>query len=85
MQIVYVIPQLRTTNLAAAIEFYTAKLGFTLEFQYRRLLRVHAIGASARPPQADRRSGSGQLRSSIARSTSTCISRPPTSLPWPRS
>ena len=34
MQIVRVIPQLRTTNLAAAIEFYTAKLGFTLEFQY---------------------------------------------------
>jgi catechol 2,3-dioxygenase-like lactoylglutathione lyase family enzyme len=34
MQIVHVIPQLRTTNLAAAIEFYTARLGFTLEFQY---------------------------------------------------
>jgi catechol 2,3-dioxygenase-like lactoylglutathione lyase family enzyme len=34
MQIAHVIPQLRTTNLAAAIEFYTAKLGFMLEFQY---------------------------------------------------
>jgi catechol 2,3-dioxygenase-like lactoylglutathione lyase family enzyme len=34
MQIVHVIPQLRTTNLAAAIEFYTVMLGFTLEFQY---------------------------------------------------
>jgi len=34
MRIVRVIPQLRTTNLAAAIEFYTATLGFTLEFQY---------------------------------------------------
>jgi catechol 2,3-dioxygenase-like lactoylglutathione lyase family enzyme len=34
MQIVDVIPQLRTTNLAAAIEFYTVMLGFTVEFQY---------------------------------------------------
>ena len=34
MQIVQVIPQLRTTNLGAAIEFYTAKLGFSLELQY---------------------------------------------------
>ena len=58
MQIVRVIPQLRTTNLVAAIEFYTAKLGFTLEFQYRRLLRQRAIGASGGAPQADRRSGS---------------------------
>ena len=34
MQITSVIPQLRTTDLAASIEFYTSKLGFTLEFQY---------------------------------------------------
>jgi len=34
MHITRIIPQLRTTNLAAAIEFYTTKLGFTLEFQY---------------------------------------------------
>jgi len=34
MQFVRVIPQLRTTNLAAAIAFYTATLGFALEFQY---------------------------------------------------
>jgi catechol 2,3-dioxygenase-like lactoylglutathione lyase family enzyme len=34
MQIVQLIPQLRTTDLAAAIGFYTAKLGFTVEFQY---------------------------------------------------
>jgi len=34
MQITRVIPQLRTTNLAAAIEFYTTTLGFTLEFEY---------------------------------------------------
>lgn len=34
MRILGVIPQLRTTDLAASIEFYTTKLGFTLEFRY---------------------------------------------------
>ena len=34
MQITGVIPQLRTTDLAASIRFYTTKLGLTLEFQY---------------------------------------------------
>ena len=34
MEIARVIPQLRTTDLAASIAFYTELLGFTLEFQY---------------------------------------------------
>jgi uncharacterized glyoxalase superfamily protein PhnB len=34
MQISRVIPQLRTTDLEASIEFYTEKLGFTLDFRY---------------------------------------------------
>jgi catechol 2,3-dioxygenase-like lactoylglutathione lyase family enzyme len=34
MRISNVIAQLRTTNLAESIAFYTGKLGFTLEFQY---------------------------------------------------
>lgn len=34
MQIARIIPQLRTTDLAASIRFYTTQLGFTLEFQY---------------------------------------------------
>jgi catechol 2,3-dioxygenase-like lactoylglutathione lyase family enzyme len=34
MQISGIIPQLRTTDLAASIEFYTGTLGFTLEFRY---------------------------------------------------
>lgn len=34
MQITNVVPQLRTTDLAESIRFYTASLGFTLEFQY---------------------------------------------------
>jgi catechol 2,3-dioxygenase-like lactoylglutathione lyase family enzyme len=34
MRITGVIPQLRTTNLAESIRFYTDKIGFTLEFQY---------------------------------------------------
>ena len=34
MQITRVVPQLRTTNLADSIRFYTTLLGGTLEFQY---------------------------------------------------
>jgi len=34
MPISGVIPQLRTTDLAGSIRFYTTKLGLTLEFQY---------------------------------------------------
>jgi catechol 2,3-dioxygenase-like lactoylglutathione lyase family enzyme len=29
-----IIPQLRTTDLAGSVQFYTDKLGFALEFQY---------------------------------------------------
>ena len=35
MQIVNIIAQLRTTDLAASVRFYTDQLGFTLEFQYK--------------------------------------------------
>ena len=34
MPITGIVPQLRTTDLAASIEFYTKRLGFTLEFEY---------------------------------------------------
>jgi catechol 2,3-dioxygenase-like lactoylglutathione lyase family enzyme len=34
MQISRIVPQLRTTDLAASVDFYTTKLGFTLEFLY---------------------------------------------------
>src|SRR3954469_12704441 len=34
MSVSRIIPQLRTTDLAASIRFYTANLGFTLEFRY---------------------------------------------------
>jgi catechol 2,3-dioxygenase-like lactoylglutathione lyase family enzyme len=34
MQISSIVPQFRTTDLTASIDFYTTKLGFTLEFQY---------------------------------------------------
>jgi catechol 2,3-dioxygenase-like lactoylglutathione lyase family enzyme len=47
MQIAHVIPQLRTTNLAAAIEFYTAKLGFMLEFQSKTSTPACSQGISA--------------------------------------
>jgi catechol 2,3-dioxygenase-like lactoylglutathione lyase family enzyme len=35
MQISSAITQLRTTDLAASIRFYTTKVGLTLEFQYQ--------------------------------------------------
>src|SRR5438128_12619034 len=35
MRISGVIPQLRTTNLAESIRFYTTKVGLTLDFQYQ--------------------------------------------------
>lgn len=35
MRISGVIPQLRTTDLAKSIRFYTTKLGLTLEFRYQ--------------------------------------------------
>jgi len=35
MSVTGVIPQLRTTDLAESIRFYTSKLGLTLEFQYQ--------------------------------------------------
>jgi catechol 2,3-dioxygenase-like lactoylglutathione lyase family enzyme len=35
MTIRRIVPQLRTTDLARTIDFYTIKLGFTLEFQYQ--------------------------------------------------
>ena len=34
MRISGAIPQLRTTDLASSIRFYTTKLGLSLEFQY---------------------------------------------------
>ena len=34
VRITGIVPQLRTTDLAASIEFYTTRLGFTLEFEY---------------------------------------------------
>jgi catechol 2,3-dioxygenase-like lactoylglutathione lyase family enzyme len=34
VQITNIVAQLRTTDLAASIDFYTTRLGFTLEFQY---------------------------------------------------
>lgn len=35
MRITSIIPQLRTTDLAASIRFYTTRLGFTVEFVHK--------------------------------------------------
>ena len=34
LTIKHIIPQLRTTDMASSIQFYTEKLGFTVEFNY---------------------------------------------------
>ena len=34
MSINGIVPQLRTTDIAASVDFYTSKLGFVLEFNY---------------------------------------------------
>jgi catechol 2,3-dioxygenase-like lactoylglutathione lyase family enzyme len=35
MAITGIVPQLRTTDMASSIRFYTQKLGFSVEFNYR--------------------------------------------------
>jgi len=35
MSIKRIIPQLRTTDMASSVKFYTEKLGFTVEFNYK--------------------------------------------------
>ncbi len=35
MQIIGIVPQLPTTDMASSIRFYTEKLGFSVEFNYR--------------------------------------------------
>lgn len=50
MQISSAIAQLRTTDLAASICFYTTKVGLTLEFQYQDFLRRYSGGRPALSP-----------------------------------
>jgi hypothetical protein len=44
MQISGVIAQLRTTNLAESIRFYTTQVGLALEFQYEGLYAAVRAG-----------------------------------------
>ena len=44
-----VISQLRTTNLAETIAFYTTRLGFTLDFQYKDFYAGIRAGRSDDP------------------------------------
>ena len=61
MKISQVIPQLRTTNLAASISFYTEQVGFTLDFQYEDFYagiragaqRVHLKLVDSKDPSID--------------------------------
>lgn len=45
MPISRIIPQLRTTNLAASLDFYTKKLGLTLDFQYQDFYAGLRVGS----------------------------------------
>lgn len=73
MHIAHVIPQLRTTNLGAATEFYTATLGFALEFQYEDFY----ASASARAGSWPR--GNCRPRNASEHQRAYCLS--PDSLP----
>lgn len=44
MRIATVVPQLRTTDLAASIHFYTTKLGFTLLFRHEDFYAGIGVG-----------------------------------------
>ena len=39
-----ILPQLRTTDLARSIQFYTTQLGFTLEFEYEDFYAGVSVG-----------------------------------------
>ena len=47
LNITAVIPQLRTTDLAASIDFYTRKLGFALEFRHQDFYAGIRAGAQS--------------------------------------
>lgn len=47
MNITGIIPQLRTTDLSASIDFYTRKLGFALEFRHEDFYAGIRAGAQA--------------------------------------
>jgi catechol 2,3-dioxygenase-like lactoylglutathione lyase family enzyme len=57
MQISSAIAQLRTTDLAASIRFYTTKVGLTLEFQHQDFYAGIRAGQSALSPKTRRREG----------------------------
>ena len=52
MQLSGVIAQLRTTDLAQSIRFYTTKVGLTLEFQYEDFYAGLRAGNQGGSPQA---------------------------------
>jgi catechol 2,3-dioxygenase-like lactoylglutathione lyase family enzyme len=48
MTITSIVPQLRTTDLASSIRFYTEKLGFTVAFKYEDFYAGLRVGSD--PP-----------------------------------
>lgn len=71
MQISSAIAQLRTTDLAESIRFYTTKVGLTLEFQYQDFYA--GIGQAVSSFTSSSQTRRTPLSSSwIRASTSTC-------------
>ena len=62
MRITSAISQLRTTNLAESIRFYTTKVGLTLEFQYQDFYAGIRAGESALSPETRRRAAADALK-----------------------
>jgi catechol 2,3-dioxygenase-like lactoylglutathione lyase family enzyme len=44
MRITGIVPQLRTTDMASSIRFYTEKLGFSVEFSTRIFTQAFELG-----------------------------------------
>ena len=78
MQISRVVPQLRTTDLAASIDFYTSKLGFTLELQFADFyadVRRGDYVVHLKP--IDAHGAASQGAKDILRALATCEGQPP--------
>lgn len=84
MPISGVIPQLRTTDLATSIRFYTTTVGLALQFQYEDFYAgIRAGNQIFHLKRTDEKDPS--MTSSTGASTFTCISRPTRWWPWQNS
>ena len=75
MAITGIVPQLRTTDMTSSVRFYTEKLGFSVEFNYRDFYTgIRAGGQIFHLKLVDRRTLPSRM--STRANTSTSTSRP---------